>query len=114
MSLLAEISAIEFDGSSGSEQTVWLNVPIGATLEICAEGFDELTLQVRAGGHTCFIFLDDIMPREQSTSDDFCGEISAYSGFENWDWDRLRRAFDGEGEAAPVVGKRRDLTLSPS
>jgi hypothetical protein len=56
-----EISALELiSTNSGSHSRQITPVPKGACLQVCGQGFNERTIQVRWEGRLCFVFLQDV------------------------------------------------------
>jgi hypothetical protein len=60
-----DIFALELvPASNGSHSGGVRRVPKGANLQVCGNGFNERTIQVRWEGRLCFVFLQDVGPLE--------------------------------------------------
>ena len=62
-----DIFALELvPASNGSHSGGVRRVPKGAYLQVCGNGFNERTVQVRWEGRLCFVFLQDVGPLESA------------------------------------------------
>ena len=66
ITVLNEISALELISNiSGSHSRQITPVPKGACLQVCGQGYNERTIQVRWEGRLCFVFLQDVEPADK-------------------------------------------------
>ncbi|HSU31293.1 MAG TPA: hypothetical protein VLJ11_08655 [Bryobacteraceae bacterium] len=65
LTISRDIFALELlPANSGAHSGGIRRVPKGAYLQVCGQGFNDRTIQVRWEGRLCFVFLQDVVPAE--------------------------------------------------
>ena len=65
LTISKDIFALELlPASGGSHSGGVRRVPKGAYLQVCGQGFNDRTIQVRWEGRLCFVFLQDVRPAD--------------------------------------------------